>query len=42
MTSRMLDHVVYGPPLEAVDAEVVRGGLSDHEPVVVTLRWPAP
>ena len=37
----MLDHVVYGPPLQPVDAKVVRGGLSDHEPVVVTFRWPA-
>ena len=36
----MLDHVVYSPPLQPIDAHVVRGGLSDHEPVVVTLRWP--
>lgn len=35
-----LDHVTYGPPLVATDARVVDGGLSDHQPVVVSLRWP--
>ncbi len=39
-TLRMqLDHVTYGAPLRATDARVVRGGLSDHEPVVVDLVW---
>lgn len=29
----MLDHVVYGPPLELVHAEVLDEGVSDHYPV---------
>jgi len=38
-TLRMqLDHVTYSDTFEAVSAKVVRGGLSDHEPVVVELR----
>lgn len=32
-----LDHIVYGPPMTATAARIVRGGLSDHEPVVVEL-----
>lgn len=40
-TLRMqLDHIAYGGPLQAVGAKVVRGGLSDHEPVVVDFIWP--
>lgn len=34
-----LDHVAFSPPLVAVDAAVVRGGLSDHEPVLVKFAW---
>ena len=40
-TLRMqLDHVIYSAPLQLRDARVVRGGQSDHEPVVVDLIWP--
>lgn len=35
-----LDHVTYGAPLVATDARVIEGGLSDHQPVVVSFQWP--
>lgn len=35
--SSTLDHVVYDPQLEPVDARVIDAGRSDHQPVVVTL-----
>ena len=35
-----LDHVTYGEPLVATDARVIDGGASDHQPVIVTFRWP--
>jgi len=37
-----LDHVLYGPGLRVLDAAVVDGGNSDHQPVVVTIAAAEP